>query len=332
MVRLITLFTGQWADLPFETVCKKASEFGFDGLEICCWGDHFDVFKGAKDKSYCKEKLDILRKYNLQVKAISNHLAGQLVCDPDNDHRSDAFVPDEYKGNADKKRNWAIESMKNAAIAAGNLGINTVCGFTGSPIWHMVYAFPPITQDDINKGYEYFAEMWNPILDVYKDNGIKFAFEVHPTEIAFDIITAKRALKALNNRKEFGFNFDPSHLYWQGINPVRFIEEFPDRIYHVHMKDVVVSLNGYESILSSHLDFGAPNRGWDFRSLGRGEIDFEEIIRSLNRINYQGPLSVEWEDSGMNREYGAKEACEFVKKLDFESSKIDFDAAFTQKK
>jgi len=332
MARLITLFTGQWADLPFETMCKKASDFGYDGLEIACWGDHLDVFKAASDRVYCEKKLATLKKHKLQVKAISNHLAGQLVCDPDNDSRSDAFVPAECKGNAEKKRTWAVESMKNAALAAKNLGVDTVCGFTGSSIWHMIYAFPPITQKDIDKGYKYFAKMWNPILDVYKRNKIKFALEVHPTEIAFDIITAKQALKAIGNRKEFGFNFDPSHLHWQGVNPVRFIEEFPDRIYHVHIKDAIVTLNGYEGILSSHLDFGAPNRGWDFRSPGRGTVNFEEIIRSLNRINYQGPLSVEWEDSGMDREHGAKEAYGFVRKLDFEPSRVGFDAAFSKEK
>ncbi len=330
MSRLVTLFTGQWADLEFETMCKKAKEFGYEGLEIACWGDHMDVFKGAEDKKYCDDKLATLKKHGLQVKAISNHLAGQLVCDPNTDHRSDGFAPDDCKGNAKKKTAWAVEAMKKTAMTAKNLGVDTVCGFTGSSIWHMIYAFPPVTQEDLDKGYEHFAKMWNPILDVFKKNGVRFGLEAHPTEIAFDIITAKRALKALGNRKEFGFNFDPSHLLWQGVDPVRFIEEFPDRIYHVHMKDAIVTLTGYESILSSHLDFGAQHRGWDFRSLGRGGVDFEEIIRALNRINYQGPLSVEWEDSGMNREHGAKEACEFVNDIDFTPSEIAFDSAFSK--
>jgi sugar phosphate isomerase/epimerase len=331
MGRLVTLFTGQWADLPFETICRKASEFGYDGLEIACWGDHLDVFRAAKEPAYCKEKLAILKKYKLQVRAISNHLAGQLVCDPDNDSRSDAFVPEECRGDAEKKRAWAVESMKNSAVAAKNLGAEVVNGFTGSSIWHMVYAFPPLTQADIDKGYRYFAKMWDPILNAFRRNRVRFALEVHPTEIAFDIITAKRALKALKNRREFGFNFDPSHLYWQGVDPARFIEEFPDRIYHVHIKDAAVTLNGREGILSSHLDFGMPGRGWDFRSPGRGKVNFEEIIRALNRIGYLGPLSVEWEDSGMDRERGAKEACGFTRNLDFAPSSLEFDSAFSKK-
>ena len=328
MARKVTLFTGQWADLPLETLSKKAKEFGYDGLELSCWGDHMDVFKGAVDKDYCAEKKALLKKNGLELYAISNHLAGQLVCDLNNDSRSDGFAPKECAGDPEKKRAWAVESMKNAAKTAKNLGIKTVCGFTGSSIWHYLYSFPPVSPSDIEDGFNFFAKTWNPILDVFKECGVKFALEVHPTEIAFDIITARKALDAIKNRPEFGFNFDPSHLFWQGIDPVAFINEFSDRIYHVHMKDAIVTLNGKEGILGSHLDFGDYRRGWNFRSLGRGKINFEEIVRALNRIGYSGPLSVEWEDSGMERETGAVESCAFVKKMDFAPSKIAFDAAF----
>jgi len=328
MARPVTLFTGQWADLPLEKLAEKAAAWGYDGLELACWGDHLDVEKAASDKEYCRRQLAILEKNNLKVFAISNHLAGQLVCDPNNDSRSDAFAPPDCAGDAEKKRKWAVEAMKNTARAAKNLGVSVVNGFTGSSIWHMFYSFPPVSDQMIEQGFEYFAEMWNPILDVFDQCGVKFALEVHPTEIAFDIVTAKRALAAVDNRKTFGFNFDPSHLHWQMVDPVCFINEFSDRIYHVHMKDAALQLNGRTGILASHLNFGHPERGWDFRSLGHGGVNFEEIIRALNRIGYKGPLSVEWEDSGMDREHGAKEACEFVRKIDFKPSQVAFDAAF----
>ena len=331
MARPVTLCTAQWADLPLKTLAEKVARWGYDGLELACWGDHMDVKRAASDQSYCNQQLDILKKHNLQIFSISNHLAGQLVCDPNDDSRSDGFAPSDCAGNAEKKRQWAVESMKNAAHAAKNLGLHVVNGFTGSSIWHMLYSFPPVTPAMIDKGFADFAELWNPILDVFDENGVKFALEVHPTEIAFDIITAKRALEAVGNRKSFGFNFDPSHLYWQMMDPVRFIYEFPDRIYHVHMKDAARQLNGYSGILSSHLDFGNKDRGWDFRSLGRGGVNFEEIIRALNHIGYHGPLSVEWEDSGMEREQGAQEAVEFVKRVDFQPSDVAFDAAFDNK-
>ena len=258
-------------------------------------------------------------------------MAGQLVCDP-NDERSDCFAPLELAGDPEGKRQWAIETMKNTARAARNMGVKVVNGFTGSSIWHLLYSFPPVSDKMIDKGYKQFATLWNPILNVFDKCGVRFALEVHPTEIAFDLITAKRALKALAKRrtKTFGFNFDPSHLQWQGVDPVKFIEEFPDRIYHVHMKDAATTLDGRTGILSSHLNFGKAGRGWDFRSLGRGDVNFEEIVRALNRIDYQGPLSVEWEDCGMNREHGAREACDFVRHVDFAPSGIAFDAAFEE--
>jgi sugar phosphate isomerase/epimerase len=328
MNRPITLFTGQWADLPLETLAKWARDWGYHGLELACWGDHFDVDKGACDKEYCKDKLDLLAKYNLKVFAISNHLAGQLICDPNNDSRSDAFSPAICAGSPEKKRIWAIDNMKNAARAARNLGVSVVNGFTGSPIWHLIYGFPPTPQNMIDEGYKKFSQIWNPILDIFDSCNVKFALEVHPTEIAFDIYTAEKTLDALQYRKAFGFNFDPSHLYWQMVNPVCFLRRFHDRIYHVHMKDAALQLDGNSSILASHLNFGDPKRGWDFRSLGHGNIDFKQIIRTLNQIGYSGPLSVEWEDCGMDRQAGAMESCEFVKRLDFKIADQGFESAF----
>ena len=328
MSRPVTMFTGQWADMPLKELAKKAAGWGYNGLELACWGDHFDVEKGAKDPAYCEQQKAILAENGLNVWSISSHLAGQLVCDLNNDSRSDMFAPPELAGDAEGKRKWAVQQMKYAAQAAKNMGIEVVNGFTGSSIWHMLYSFPPASEEMLNDGFKFFAEMFNPILDVFAECGVKFALEVHPTEIAFDIITAKRALEAIDNRPEFGFNFDPSHLLWQMVCPVKFLQEFPDRIYHVHMKDAALQLDGRTGILASHLDFGQPGRGWDFRSLGHGDVDFENIIRELNRIGYTGPLSVEWEDCGMEREYGAQEACEFVKKVDFAPSTLQFDAAF----
>ncbi len=327
-MRPATLFTGQFADIPLEDFCVKAKKWGYDGLELACWGDHLDVARAAVDKDYARGRVELLAKHGLKVFAISNHLAGQLVCDPNNDARSDGFAPKELAGNAEAKRKWAIESMKNAARSAKNMGVKIVNGFTGSPIWHMLYSFPPASEAMIEDGFKRFADLWNPILDVFDECKVKFALEVHPTEIAYDIITARRALKAVKNRKAFGFNFDPSHLFWQMVSPARFIMAFPDRIYHVHMKDAALTLDGESSILGSHLNFGTLGRGWDFRSVGRGGVNFEEVIRCLNAIGYAGPLSVEWEDAMMNRESGAAEACQFVKRIDFEKSDRVFDEAF----
>ncbi len=331
MSRPITLCTGQWADLPLETLASKCRTFGFDGLELACWGDHFEVRKALTDNQYCERKRQLLRKHEMQVFAISNHLVGQAVLDTiDDRHR--CIVPPYVWGDGDPAgvNARAAEELKDTARAAQKLGIQIVNGFTGSSIWHLFYSFPPVPASMIDEGFQLLAERFHPILDVFAECGVRFALEVHPTEIAFDLYTAERALRALDDRPEFGFNFDPSHLIWQGIDPVEFIRAFPDRIFHVHVKDTGLNQNGRTGILSSHLNFGDPRRGWDFRSPGRGNVNFEEIIRALNDAGYQGPLSVEWEDSGMNREHGAKESCDFVRRLDFQRSDRAFDAAFEE--
>ena len=332
MPRPITIFSGQWADLPLETLCQKAADFGYDGIELACWGDHFDIERALSDDSYAQRQHDILEKHGLKCFAVSNHLVGQAVCDRI-DERHESILPPEIWGDGkeDGIRQRASENMKNAARAAARFGVPVVNGFTGSSIWGYLYSFPTTTPEIVERGYRFFAEMWNPILDVFRDEGIKFALEVHPTEIAFDIVTAEKALQAVDGRKEFGFNFDPSHLGYQGVDYIGFIRKFGDRIYHAHMKDVYWSSRPTQAgVFGGHLEFGDPRRFWDFRSLGRGSIDFESIIRALNEVGYQGPLSVEWEDSGMDREHGAREACAFLRRLDFPSSKRAFDAAFSE--
>jgi sugar phosphate isomerase/epimerase len=331
MNRPVTLFTGQWADLPLETLCKKAKEFGYDGLELACWGDHFEVAKA--DEKYCRAKKELLARYGLKVFAISNHLVGQAVCDRI-DQRHKGILPDYVwaDGYPESVRERAAQEMIKTAEAAARLGVPVVNGFTGSPIWHLLYSFPAVSQAMIDDGYAEFAKRWKPILDNFQKAGVKFCLEAHPTEIAFDIVTAQRTLKAIDNHPAFGFNFDPSHFGYQGVDYVKFVYTFAEKIYHVHMKDSWWSdVPADAGVFGGHTEFGSKGRYWDFRSLGHGKVNFEEIIRALNRIGYKGPLSVEWEDSGMDREHGAKEAAEFVRKVDFPPSNVAFDAAFEKK-
>jgi len=330
MARPVTLFTGQWADLPLETLAEKAAGFGYDGLELACWGDHFEVDKALSDDGYTQTRHDILAKHGLKCYAISNHLVGQCVADAIIDERHKEILPERLWGDGDPEgvKQRAAEEMKNTARAAKKLGVNVVNGFTGSPVWHLIYRFPPTSDAMIDKGYKEFADRWNPIIDVFDEVGVKFALEAHPGEIAYDIYTAEKTLEAIGRREGFGFNFDPSHFIHQLFDPVKFIERFADRIYHVHVKDSKVRLDNVSSILGSHLNFGDSRRGWDFISCGRGDLDIDSMIRALNRIGYQGPLSIEWEDSGMDREFGATESCEWVKANDFDASDVAFDAAF----
>ena len=323
MPRPVTISSGQWWDLPFETLCQKMAEFGYDGIELACWGDHFDVERALSDDSYIPRHRDILEKHGLKCYAISNHNVGQAICDVI-DERHQFTLPAAIWGDGkeDGVRRRAAENMQNAARAAAELSVPVITGFTGSTIWRHLFYWRPDMAEVVERGYRFFVEMWNPILDVFQEQGVKFALEVHPTEIAFDIVTSQKAVGAVGGRREFGFNYDPSHLGYQGVDYIGFIRRFGERIYHVHMKDAYWSSTPTQAgVFGGHLPFGDPRRYWDFRSVGRGLIDFKEIIRALNEVGYEGPLSVEFEDPDMEREHGAREALAFVRELDFTPSK-----------
>ena len=325
MARPITLCTAQWADMELEPLCKLAKEMGYEGLEIATWGQ-LDVHKAAEDPSYVQQVQDTLAKYGLGCWAIAAHVPGQCVADLW-DPRLDGFAPAELAGQPDKIRAWGTAELMATAKAAHNLGVKVVTGFMGSPIFKYFYSFPQTSEEMIDAGFREVVDTWTPIFDEFDKYGVKFALEVHPGEIAFDYYTFQRLLKEFNYRPTLGCNFDPSHLLWQGVDPVVFCHDFIDRVYHVHAKDVKMNLNGRTGVLGSHITFGDMNRGWNFVSLGHGDVDFDAICRVLNQGGYTGPLSVEWEDSGMDRVYGATEACAYIKQYNFEASTMAFDSA-----
>lgn len=324
--RKVTLCTCQWADLPLEELCALAAKMGYDGLELACWGKGLDLEKAYTDAEYVEWVLKTLKKHGLVCEALATHIIGQCVGDAP-DPRLNNFAPAALADQPEKIRQWGIESMKKAAVVANRMGVKVLTGFTGSPIWRYMYSFPQTTEAMVEEGYDTIVKLWSPILDECGKNGVRFALEVHPGEIAYDYYSTKKLLEKFKDRPEFGLNFDPSHLIWQGIKPHLFLMDFKDRVYHVHMKDAAVTLDGRSGLLGSHIDFGDMRRGWNFRSLGHGDVNFEEIIRVLNAAGYEGPLSVEWEDSGMDRVEGATEAAAFVRRIDFKASAFKFDSA-----
>ena len=329
MARPVTIFTGQWADLGLEEMCRTAKDMGYEGLEIASWGQ-IDLQKAAEDPEYIRDLKGTLEKYGLGCWAIGAHLPGQCVGDVW-DPRLDGFAPAELAGKPDEIRAWGIQQLKYAAMAAKAMGVGVVTGFMGSPIWEMWYSFPQTTEEMVEAGFQQIKGLWTPIFDVFDKCGVKFALEVHPTEIAFDYYSTRKLLEVFEYRETLGINFDPSHLIWQGMDPAMFLYDFADRVYHVHIKDAAVNLNGRNGILGSHITFGDPRRGWNFVSPGHGDVDFDKIIRILNVKGYDGPLSVEWEDSGMDRIFGGTEACAFTKKINFSPSAIAFDDALKTK-
>lgn len=330
----VTLFTAQWADLPFEEVARLASGWGFDGLEIACKNQHLDVDRALEDAAYLQQRKDLLEQHGLRVWALSNHAQGQVVCDDPLDFRHESIVgPRTWgDGEAEGVRARAAEQLKRTARLARQLGVDVVTGFTGSKIWRYVAMYPPVPQTTIDDGYEDFARRWNPILEVFDGEGVRFALEVHPGEIAYDYWTTRRALDAVEHRDAFGINWDPSHMMWQDIDPVGFIRDFADRIYHVDCKDTRLRRpDGRYGRLGSHLPWDDQRRGWTFVSAGHGQVPFEDAFRALQTIGYRGPISIEWEDAGMARTVGAPQALAHIRSLLWEPPSAAFDSVFTQR-
>ncbi len=323
MSRPVLLFSGQWTDLPFDEFTQKLGEWGYTGVELACWGDHFEVQRALSEDEYCQAKLDQLARHDLQLLVLSNHRVSQAVCDRiEPRHRK--ILPDYVWGDGDPQgvNERATAEMLATVQAAQKLGVGTISGFTGSSIWNGVLGYPACNPEEVREGLRDFAHRFQPILDACQSAGIRYALEVHPGQTAFDVFSAEMTLEALDGREEFGFTLDPSHLHWQGIDSAEFIKRFPERIFHVHIKDLAMTLNGRTSVLNSHQPYGDPRRGWEYRSPGHGGIDWESIFRALNAIRYEGPLSIEWSDAGMDRDHGAEEALKFVQRLDFPAKAV----------
>lgn len=317
MSRPVLLFTGTWTDLPMEEVAALAGSWQYQGLELAAWGRHFETQRSLADPDYGPGLLETLQRHGLPHLVLSCHRSGTAVCDPPSAGLR-RLLPDYVWGDGDPEgiRQRAAEEVLETARAAAGLGVSVISGFTGSPIWARAFGYPRLTPAEVREGLGEFARRWRPILDEFRDLGLRFALEVHPGQIAFDIASAEMALEAVDGCPEFGFTLDPAHLAWQGIDPSAFVRRFPDRIYHVHARDIVIRQDGARGFLNGYLPGGHPGRGWDFRSLGRGHLDWEELIRALNHAAYHGPLSVEAVDPYLDRGTAAEEGLPFLRRFD----------------
>jgi len=321
------IFTGQYADVPLEKLLPILKSMGFGGIELACWHFDFEKAAGPEGEAYCRELLALVEKYGMKISAISDHLASQALLDPQSPKLKGIDLAKLWDDDPARMVANVQEHMRKAALIAKRLGVTVVNGFTGRSDWGDLYDFPPgVNYAD---AYKIFAERMKPVLDYYQELGIKFALEVHPTEIAYDINTTRMMLKAINYHPAMCINFDPSHLVHQNIDPVDFILEFGDRIVNMHAKDTKIHDTGHQGTNGSHLPMGDQCRRWNFVSPGRGCVDFDGIARALMFVGFKGCIAVEWEDTMMNRWVGAAEACVYVsQKMLFPRSDKRFDEAF----
>jgi sugar phosphate isomerase/epimerase len=306
------IFTALFQERPLEEVLKLVADLGYETVELPAWkgNRHLDLDEVLADGG--KRLLGLVKSFGLEISALSDGREGQLVLGP-HDWTVDRWAP--VHGGEERVK-YGSDRLKLAARAAAILEVPVVTGFTGSPVWDKWYNYPSTNEQAYDEGWKLFAERFNPILDFFKSEGVQFAFEVHPTEIAYNVETAERALEVLDHRPEFGFNFDPSHLIWQGIDPVVFIKLLGKRIYHAHAKDGEVQED--EVRRSGVLSGGSwtrPDRGFRFRVPGWGDVNWKRVMSALAGAGYDYVLSFEHEDPVMSPEDGCEKAISFLRPL-----------------
>ena len=327
MARMVLLSSGAWADVALEELAPRAAEWGGQGLELCCWTEHFEIQPALSEADYTQKKLDLLNRNELTAPVLDVRRVGHAVCGPI-DGRLQQFLPDYVWGDGDPEgvRQRAAEEMLAAVQAAQKLGVGTLSGFTGATL-SALPTFPPYDADAIARALDEFARAWQPILEACREAGIRFAAQVQPGQMAFDLYSAEQVINALEAPAEFGFTLNPAALHWQGVDPVEFVRRFPERIFHVHCQDAAIRLDG-RSGLFGPWPAGDARRGWDARAPGHGGVDWESLIRALNDVGYDAALAVDFEDAGMDRDWGGEDACRFIKRLDFTPAPRNAEQAF----
>lgn len=297
-------------DKSLEEALQIFHEMGIERIEPGCGGfagkAHVDPERLLGSQSALEEFQAALERAQMKVSALSCH--GNPV-------HPDAVRAEEYH-----------EDMVNTVRLAQKLGVDTITCFSGCPgdcenskypNW-VTCAWP----EDNLKILEY---QWNEVLIPYwksfvqtaREYGVtKIALELHPGFCVYNVDTLKRLREAVG--PEIGVNFDPSHLLWQGMEPVAVIRAFEGMIYHVHAKDVRV--DKYNTAVNGVLDTkhysDERHRSWIFRTVGygNGERYWKDIFSELRKTGYDGTISIEHEDSLMNRMEGLRRAVEMVQK------------------
>lgn len=303
-------FAANYAHLSLEEVAKIMSEHGYEMMEIPAYigNGQFDCDEILKGNNAEKLK-KMLSGYGITISALSNHADSLLILGPWGED-TDGL----YKGTKEEKIKYGTESLLKTAQAANALGVPVVNGFTGVTNWGRYFPFP------CPQGWEMmerdFVKYFTPILDKFKEYGVKFAVEPHPNNFIYDIHTAKRAIELVDGHPCLGFNMDPANLIYLGLRIENFVDELGDRIFHVHAKDgeIVEHNIQYGGILMQG-DWQRLDRTFRFRIPGWGSVPWKKVITELSLVGYDYVLSYEHEDVTMSVGDGVEKVSAFLKPL-----------------
>jgi sugar phosphate isomerase/epimerase len=311
------IFLAQFAgdNAPFnslDSIADWAAGLGYKGIQIPSWdGRLFDLEKAATSQTYCDEVKGLLADKGLEITELSTHLQGQLVAvHPAFDAQFDGFAPDSVHGNPAARQAWAVQQMKYAAKASSNLGLTAHASFSGAFAWPYFYPWPARPAGLVEDAFDELARRWKPILDVFDENGVDVAYEIHPGEDLHDGVTFEMFLERVGNHPRANILYDPSHFVLQQLDYLAFIDIYHERIKCFHVKDAEFRPNGRSGVYGGYQSW--VDRPGRFRSLGDGQVDFPGIFSKMAANDYAGWAVLEWECALKHPEVGAAEGAPFI--------------------
>lgn len=311
------IFLAQFAgdSAPFhslETIADWVASLGYKGIQIPSWdGRLFDLEKAATSQTYCDEVKGLLADKGLEITELSTHLQGQLVAvHPAFDAQFDGFAPESVHGNPAARQAWAVQQMKYAAKASSNLGLTAHASFSGAFAWPYFYPWPARPAGLVEDAFDELARRWKPILDVFDENGVDVAYEIHPGEDLHDGVTFEMFLERVGNHPRANILYDPSHFVLQQLDYLAFIDIYHERIKCFHVKDAEFRPNGRSGVYGGYQSW--VDRPGRFRSLGDGQVDFPGIFSKMAANDYAGWAVLEWECALKHPEVGAAEGAPFI--------------------
>ncbi len=311
---------------PFNTItgiAKWAADLGYKGIQVPTWdGRAFDLDKAAESKTYCDEYKGTLKEVGIEVTELASHIQGQVMAM----HQAyeimfEGFYPE---GMKDKQRvEWAADQLKKSITASVNMGTTAIPVMSGGFAWHMMYPWPQRPAGIIDEAFTELARRWRPVLDMAKDNGVVFAYELHPGSDVYDGATYEMFLDKVGNHSAACINYDPSHFVLQQLDYLHFIKLYGERIKAFHVKDAEFNPDGRVGVYGGYQSWA--DRAGRFRSLGDGQVNFKSVFTLLTEAGYTGWAVLEWECAVKSSEQGAREGAPFIERHIIEATEVAFD-------
>lgn len=323
------IFLAQFAGdaAPFDTlpnIARWAADLGYRGIQVPVDPRFIDLDRAAESKDYCDEIAGICREAGVEITELSTHMQGQLVAvHPAYAAQFDGFAPEALRGKPREQSEWAAGQVIKAARASRHLGLDVQVGFSGALAWPYLYPWPQRPAGLVEEAFAELARRWKPILDAHEEQGVDYAYELHPGEDLMDGTSFERFLEASGNHPRAAINYDPSHFVLQQLDYLGFIDHYASRIRAFHVKDAEFLPSARQGVYSGFS--GWTDRAGRFRSLGDGQVDFAGVFSRLTLAGYRGWAVLEWECCVKSAAQGAAEGAPFIEAHLIQPTETAFD-------